>query len=447
MRATSIRLHLALGITLAVAQVILLFLGAQVASGWVNGLATCALLLLLVRTMTLHRDRRHRLLAILRAVQSVAEGDVNVRLPASDDDEAGQVAGAVNLLVATVRERARAAQAERDLDQLMVQKTPNGLAVIDATGVVRRASPALGRLLGFTADPVGKRPAATIPVPTFQYVCDEAARTRETSERPLAFGGRELLIRAIPAEDGSGVLGVVLDITSMGTADRVRRDFVANVSHELRTPITSIVGYTEALEAERERIPEDMRPMLEAVARNAERLRLLVEDVLSLSQIESRPADLTLEAIRVGAVVEGVAERFAAAAQRKGVELAVSGRLDAEALVNAFALEHAVGNLVDNAVKYTPEGGRVDIEVARLDDAVEIWVRDTGPGIDPIHHPRIFERFYRVDPGRARALGGTGLGLALVKHLCASMRAEVRLVSELGKGCRFGLRLPVATPE
>ena len=132
MRTNSIRLHLGLGISLAVSQVLLLLIGAGSAATWANGLATFALLLLLIRTMTLHRDRRDRLLEILAAVQSAAEGEVNLRLPASEDDEAGRVAGAVNQLVATVRERARVAQAERELDQLMVQKTPNGLAVIDA---------------------------------------------------------------------------------------------------------------------------------------------------------------------------------------------------------------------------------------------------------------------------------------------------------------------------
>jgi two-component system phosphate regulon sensor histidine kinase PhoR len=185
--------------------------------------------------------------------------------------------------------------------------------------------------------------------------------------------------------------------------------------------------------------------MIEAILRNAERLRLLVEDVLSLSRIESRPVDLVLEPARVGGLVSAVVERFAAVAERRQVALNSGGALDAEAWVNHVALEHALSNLVDNALKYTPAGGRVDVEVARLDDAVEVWVRDTGPGIDPIHHSRIFERFYRVDPGRSRNLGGTGLGLALVKHLCASMRAEVRLVSELGQGCRFGIRLPVGT--
>jgi two-component system phosphate regulon sensor histidine kinase PhoR len=310
---------------------------------------------------------------------------------------------------------------------------------------VRRASPALGKLLGFTADPVGQRPSVHIPVPTFQYVCDEAARTREVSERPLSLHGRELLIRALPSEDGSGVLGVVLDVTSMGTADRMRRDFAANVSHELRTPITAIVGFAEALEADKALVPAELTPMIEAILRNAERLRLLVEDVLSLSRIESRPVDLVLEPARVGGLVSAVVERFAAVAERRQVALNSGGALDAEAWVNHVALEHALSNLVDNALKYTPAGGRVDVEVARLDDAVEVWVRDTGPGIDPIHHSRIFERFYRVDPGRSRNLGGTGLGLALVKHLCASMRAEVRLVSELGQGCRFGIRLPVGT--
>ncbi len=442
MRATSIRLHLALGILLALSQVAVLMTVGATAPGVVSGAGTVALLLLLLRTMSLHRDRRHRTLEILEAVRRAAQGETDIRLPASDDDEAGQVAEAVNRLVAAVRERALHVQAERDLDRLMVRETPNGLVVIDAEGIVRRASPALGRLLEFDGDPVGRRPIESIPLPAFQYVVDEASRTRETCERAITHAGKELLLRAVPSADGRGVLGVVLDVTSMGSADRVRRDFVANVSHELRTPITSIVGYAEALDEERARLPEDVIPMLDAIRRNSERLRALVEDVLSLSSIESRQVDLPLRREPVAPIVETTMERFVAMAERRGVKLIGPGSTNAEALVNADALEHALANLVDNALKYAPSGGTVRVAIVVLDGAVEVWVEDTGPGIDLIHHPRLFERFYRVDEGRSRGVGGTGLGLALVKHLCAAMRAEIRLVSEVGKGARFGIRLP-----
>ena len=444
MRTTSIRLHLALSILLAVVQVgILIRAGVTTPVVTMSAYVIVGLLLLLFRTLALHRERRHRLLDILEAVRRGADGETDVRLSEGDDDEAGHVADAVNRLMATVRARALQAQAERDLDRLMVRETPNGLVVIDGGGVVRRASPALGRLLGFDADPVGRRPIETIPLPAFQYVIDEAARTREVSERSITHEGRELLLRAVPSSEGVGVLGVVLDLTSIGAAERVRREFVANVSHELRTPITAVVGYAEALDEERARLPEDVHPMVDAIRRNSERLRLLVEDVLHLSQIESRPHDVLLTRELVFPVIAAIVERFAPVAERRGVAFAGPPPSDMEALINADALEHALSNLVDNAVKYTPTGGTVRIRMIALDGAVEVWVEDTGPGIDAIHHPRIFERFYRVDPGRARALGGTGLGLALVKHLCSAMRAEIRLDSHLGRGSRFGLRLPV----
>lgn len=444
MRATSMRLHLALGIALAALQVGLL-VRASAASSLVtaSGLATVALLLVLLRTLSIHRDRRQRLLDILEAVRRGADGETDVHLPAGEDDEAGHVAEAVNRLMTTVRERARLAEQERDLDRLMVRETPNGLVVIDAEGIVRRASPALGRLLGVSADPVGRRPIETIPLPAVQYVIDEAARTREVCERSITHEGKELLLRAVPSGEGEGVLGVVLDLTSIGTAARLRREFVANVSHELRTPITAVVGYSEALDEERARLPEDVWPMVDAIRRNSERLRLLVEDVLHLSRIESRQQDLQLSRERVHPVVAAIVERFAAVAERRGVQFTGPASSEVEALLNADALEHALSNLVDNALKYTPAGGQVSIEVTPLDNAVEVWVNDTGPGIDPVHHARIFERFYRVDPGRARVIGGTGLGLALVKHLCAAMKADIRLVSEPGKGSRFGIRLPV----
>lgn len=444
MRVTSMRLHLALGIALAALQVGLLLQASAAASLiTASGLANVALLLVLVRTLSLHRERRQRLLDILEAVRRGADGETDVRLPAGEDDEAGHVAEAVNRLMTTVRERALLAEQERDLDRLMVRETPNGLVVIDAGGIVRRASPALGRLLGFTEDPVGRRPVETIPLPAFQYVIDEAARTREVSERSVTHEGRELLLRALPSTEGEGVLGVVLDLTSIGTVARLRREFVANVSHELRTPITAIVGYAEALDEERARLPEDVWPMVDAIRRNSERLRLLVEDVLHLSRIESRQHDLPLSRERVHPVVAAIVERFAAVAERRGIEFTGPAPTEAEALLNADALEHALSNLVDNALKYTPTGGRVSIELTPLDNAVEVWVNDTGPGIDAVHHARIFERFYRVDPGRARLVGGTGLGLALVKHLCSAMKADIRIVSEPGRGSRFGIRLPV----
>lgn len=437
LRLSSIRLNLGIALGLALLTVPCLF-----GPSWL-ALGTIALLILaLVRSFALHNARRQRLVSMLDPVARAAAGEAEVRLPPGADDEAGHVADAVNALLRTVREQAVAAHAERDLDLAMVRETPNGLLVTDAQGLVRRANPALSRLLPVRGDPVGKRPIDSIPVADFQEVIDEAQRTGAVCERTLTHGKLDLVIRAMPTADGAGCLGVVLDITSLRAAERVRRDFVANVSHEIRTPITAIVGYVEALEGERGRVPEDLLFMLDAVRRNSDRLQLLIDDVLHLSRLESRQTDLELAQESIEPVIHAVIERFEGVARQKGLVLTGPAPNTApEASINADGLEHALSNLVDNAVKYTFSGS-VHVEVSAVPGHIEIAVIDTGPGIDVAHHNRIFERFYRVDSGRARSAGGTGLGLAIVKHLCSAMRAEVHVQSTPGNGSRFTLKLP-----
>lgn len=436
LRPSSIRLHLYGALALVVATIL-----AQLGGARALALACqIGLLVLVCRVIVLHTSRRARLVAMLDPVSRAAAGETHVHVPEGADDEAGHVAEAVNRLLDTVREQALAATVERDLDLALVRETPNGLLVTDAHGLVRRANPALARLLPVRGDPVGKRPIDTIPVADFQELMDEARSTGEVCERTLTHGKHDLLIRALPTADGAGCLGVVLDITSIRSAERARRDFVANVSHEIRTPITAIVGYAEALEGERERIPADAHFMLDAVKRNADRLQLLIDDVLHLSSLESRRSDLDLLREPVQPIIETVIERFMGVARQKGLDLSFKPT-EVEALINPDGLEHALSNLVDNAVKYTAEG-RVRVEVAADGKHVFVSVADTGIGIDAVHHARVFERFYRIDSGRARSVGGTGLGLALVKHLCSAMSAEIQFESHPGQGSRFTLRLP-----
>ncbi len=328
------------------------------------------------------------------------------------------------------------------LDAAMARETPNGLLVLDASGRVLRANPALFRLLPVRDTPNGRRPIETIPVPELQDAVDETARTRQSAERAASVDGRDLVLRALPLEDAEGCMGVVLDVTSVRAAEKARRDFVANVSHELRTPVTAILGWAEALAQERDDLPPHVHDMVDAIDRNARRLGLLIEDVLQLSRIEARRADLPVEVEALGSLVDEVVARHASRAEQQGIELRVEVGEELEAEVNAEAFEHALGNLVDNALKYTARGGCVVVGAEARGEGVDVWVKDTGIGIAGVHHPRIFERFYRVDAGRDRAVGGTGLGLALVKHLCRAMRADVLLESEPGKGSTFTIRLP-----
>lgn len=385
------------------------------------------------------RRQQRALRAVARAGKEVAKGETHVFAPLMPG-VAGDLARVINGLADVIRVDKLGAHPERAFEQAMVRETPNGLVVVDGAGRIRTMNPAARKLLPWRGDPVGQLAAEVVPVPEFMEVLEEAAGTRAVSERGARAGARELLLRGLPLADGGGTMGVILDITSVRVAERARTDFVANVSHELRTPITTLVGYSEALLDED--LPPHTRPMVEAIARNAKRLHRLAEDVLQLSKIEARGADLPTERDVLLPIVEDVVGRLSANATAREITLSVSCSHAMEAMINADAFEHALANLVDNAVKYTPGGGHVRVVVTTSGTFVDVSVVDNGVGIDSAHHARIFERFYRVDAGRSRDAGGTGLGLSLVKHLCIAMGAEVFFTSAPGKGSAFTLRLP-----
>ncbi len=399
-------------------------------------LLTSALALALWQTL---RRQQQALNAVARVGKLVAGGESHLYAPLMPG-VAGELARVINALADVIRNEKLGAHPARAFEQAMVRETPNGLVVVDGAGRIRTMNPAARKLLPWHGDPVGQLAAGVIPVPEFIEVLEEAAGTRAVAERGARAGARELLLRGLPLADGGGTLGVILDITSVRVAERARTDFVANVSHELRTPITTLVGYSESLLDED--LPPHTRPMLEAIARNAKRLHRLADDVLHLSKIEARGADLPTERDVLLPIVEDVVGRLAANATAREIALSVSCAHAVEACINADAFEHALANLVDNAIKYTSSGGHVRVVVTPSGETVDVSVIDDGVGIDPAHHARIFERFYRVDAGRSRDAGGTGLGLALVKHLCLAMGAEIFFTSAPGGGSAFTLRLP-----
>jgi two-component system phosphate regulon sensor histidine kinase PhoR len=217
---------------------------------------------------------------------------------------------------------------------------------------------------------------------------------------------------------------------------------VANVSHELRTPVTAIRSAAETIRGAAARDPEAAVRFLDIIERNAERLHHLVEDLLELSRIESREFRLAFEGIDLGVFAPYVVSLFRERAEKKRVRLhcSVPDSLP-NVEVDKRALEQVISNLIDNAVKYCPAGAEVSIVAEADPSGVRIFVRDTGPGIEERHLPRIFERFYRVDSGRSREVGGTGLGLSIVKHLVEALGGTVRVESTLGKGTTFTFTL------
>ncbi|HLM16242.1 MAG TPA: ATP-binding protein [Acidimicrobiia bacterium] len=270
----------------------------------------------------------------------------------------------------------------------------------------------------------------------------------ETVEEDLQLFGppRALLrLRALPLVDGGVRLGAAVfvhDVSETHRVDNVRRDFVANVSHELKTPIGALELLAETLAAEPD--PEVARPLVERLAKEAERLGRIVDDLLDLSLIETQEA-VSAEVLEVDALVDEAADRIRPSAMVGGIGLQVHHGSDgAHVECDHRQVVSAVVNLLDNAVKYSESGKVVSVETERDGDDVVIAVSDDGIGVPSRDLERIFERFYRVDQARSRDTGGTGLGLAIVRHVAQVHGGDVTVESLEGQGSTFRLRLPIA---
>lgn len=282
--------------------------------------------------------------------------------------------------------------------------------------------------------------------------------TRPLSEiaavaRQLAGGSFERRIPAGP-NDEVGVLATTLnqmadqldhDMSALRRLETVRKDFVANVSHELRTPLTSIKGYVEALLDGAKDRPEEATRFLQVILKQSDRLNLLLEDLLQLSQIESGRVQFRRDPVGLRSVIERTLASIKPLADKKRQTLSVAVPQNLPAAIgDEDRLVQVLTNLLDNAVKYTPEGGAVHVTArpVREDDTIELTVTDTGIGIPDTDRPRVFERFYRVDKARSREMGGTGLGLAIVKHIVEGHGGQVWVEGNDPMGSRFIIRLP-----
>ena len=243
---------------------------------------------------------------------------------------------------------------------------------------------------------------------------------------------------------GKALIGFFQDVTEGKKVEAIKRDFVANVSHELRTPLASIKGYTETLLGGALDDKGILKKFLTIIDRHANRMTALIEDLLTLSKLESHQMPMTFEPLDIKNIISGVIQGFEKQVKDKGIEI-VMDIADGEipkVTGDKGRLEQVVVNLVDNAIKYTNDGA-VKVVAKKLDNILRVDVEDTGIGIPEKDIPRIFERFYRVDKGRSRELGGTGLGLSIVKHIIQGHNGKIWVESQLGKGTTFSFTLPL----
>ena len=373
-------------------------------------------------------------------------GDFGARLPVRSHDELGDLARVMNEMAGRLESEMSRLSTERNRLGAILRGMGEGLLVTDANGVVSLVNPAFHALFELGTEPVGRPLAEVCRHPallaTFRQVQEN--HSEQVAEivlpRPVEI---TLLTHWVPLADAglpAGVVAVFHDISDLKRLERVRRDFVANVSHELRTPITVIRGYAETL-AGGTADPELVTRFATIIQAHAERLANLVGDLLTLSELEVKGSALTLTPIALAGAVEHCRLLIAPQAEQKGVIIDSREVAAWQVLADRQRLEQVLVNLLDNAVKYTPDGGQVTVTAAADGDFIKISVRDTGPGI-PLHEQtRIFERFYRVDAGRSRDQGGTGLGLAIVKHIVQLHGGTVGVESVPGQGACFTFTL------
>lgn len=249
-------------------------------------------------------------------------------------------------------------------------------------------------------------------------------------------------IAPLKRKDGEifGAIGLFHDVTDLKKAEQMRIDFVANVSHELRTPLTAIKGYTDTLLADVKDGKAIETGFLEVIGRNSARLMSLINDLLDLSVIESTDV-LHRTKVKTDELTARVLRQFESKLAMKEQQLAVHYGAS-EIKADADRIEQVLANLLDNANKYTPAGGKIQVSWLNDERAIRLEVSNSGPAIPQEHHERLFERFYRVDKARSREMGGTGLGLAIVKHIMERHGGSVRVASSSGEGTKFICKLP-----
>jgi two-component system phosphate regulon sensor histidine kinase PhoR len=384
-----------------------------------------------------------RLQRVVTFARRIAQGDLSARLEHGRGDELAAMEAALNQTAERLGQSFAEIESSRHELATMLDSMQEAVVAVTGEGHVRWSNAVMKRIAG-TEIRVGRPLVHSVRDPELLDCVKGAQESREVryGRSSSLAPGRTFEISAAPLPTG-GVIAVLHDVTRIESAERSRRDFIANVSHELRTPLTSIQGYVETLVEDPHPNPVTTHEFLQVILKNATRMGRLTEDLLALATIESPDYKLAMQSTRASEMVNDAIDSLGGLVVDSGVQLESLGAPDASVMVDPDAMNQVFGNLIENAVKYGKAGGRIQVGARTLDSEIEFYVRDFGPGIASEHLDRIFERFYRVDKARSREAGGTGLGLAIVKHIVQAHGGHIRAESELGSGTTFLFTLPI----
>lgn len=392
------------------------------------------------------------------AARQLAGGNYSVRIQTPSRDEVGLLAATLNHMTDELRSKIEELSEDRAQLLAMLTSMVEGVMVLDYKGRILQVNPALERMFGVTRAETRGRPSLEVFGHSELNALVSsvlATRTGQKDEIILTPSGRCLDVEASVAggeQDNEACAVLVFhDITELRRLENIRKDFVANVSHELRTPLTSIKGYVEALLDGGKDDPETSVRFLEIILKQSDRLNLILEDLLQLSKIESGQLQFKKEPLHIGSVIERTIAMIKPLAEKKQHRLRSQVAADLPLITgDEERLVQVLANLLDNAIKYTPEGGQITVAARPISPSraeaprtsIELTVTDTGIGIPEQDRPRVFERFYRVDKARSRELGGTGLGLAIVRHIVEGHGGQIWVEGNMPTGSRFVVRLP-----
>ena len=390
--------------------------------------------------------------ALTKSAQAIASGNYTSALRVKRQDELGTLANSFNLMSEQFSAREQQLRESNQRLEAVLGGMAEGVIAVDERDRVILANATAAELLGFTMADVESLSLLEVVRHHMlqQLVTDtRATESLQRAELEVHSGSenrRVLDVQSTPLPDASPqrVILVLHDVTDLRRLESMRQEFVANVSHELKTPLSSIRAYAETLSAGAVNDPEHRGTFLHRIEEQADRLNNLIQDLLSLSRIESGRQTYDLATVNVADTVTTCIAENQDAANLKRIHLSCSDiQHDLRIQADEEGLAQIINNLIGNAIKYTPEGGEVTVVLRQQDSTLCMDVRDSGIGIDEAHLTRVFERFYRVDKARSRELGGTGLGLAIVKHLAQAFGGNVTVTSQPMKGSTFTVQLPV----
>ena len=393
---------------------------------------------------------------ITHAARTIASGSIESRVRISGSDELAQLGAALNDMAGSLADKIRQLDTQRNNLDTVVKNLREGVVALDGQGHIVIANSSARKLLEMEGKNTQGRQLQEVVriadvVTAFSQVMDTGEPVRKQIERETASLPKTLDLLAVrvaePSSEGIRSLLVVRDVTDLARTAKVKSEFAANASHELRTPLATIRVAVDSLESLGPNDQEEFEKIRDVLDRHVGRLEEMTNDLLNLHTIEASRQQLRLEELEAGSLATWAQEHFSQRAEQKAIALEILTEGPSATFQSDLKLLRLIlQDLIDNAIKFTPEDGRVTCRLAVTEDHVLLRVSDTGCGIPPELQDRVFERFFQVEPARSGATRarGTGLGLAIVKHAAERLGGTVTLQSELGKGTVIEVRLPVS---